>query len=144
MLRCLRSAMRCADEVGLGMLCWREGRQHTYCGRGCAVLWTLQVVEGVVQSLDLQGALEATLATASSEQAASLLQHVRRQLSHPRHVARAAALAQCLLASSPRVLAGAGVHEAAEQLRAAVADELQTQERLMVVCGMVEAIVRGM
>ena len=106
--------------------------------------WPLQVVEGVVQALDLQGALEATLATASAEQAVSLLQHVRRQLSRPRHAAGAVSLARCLLASSPRVQAGAGVHEAAEQLRAAVAEELQTQERLMVVCGMVEAIVRGM
>lgn len=95
----------------------------------------------MVQALALHGALEATLAAASPELVADVLQHVRRQLSTPGAAQHALGLASVLFNSCPRALAGEEVILARlQQLRSAVTEELRTQEQLMVVAGMLAAV----
>ncbi len=102
----------------------------------------VQVVQSTVQSLMLHGALEATLASAPGQLVASLLHHVRRQLSNPSYVGSALTLAECLFNSCPAALAGDDlVQERLNQLQAAVAEELQTQEKLMLLQGIARAIL---
>lgn len=105
----------------------------------CTQRW--EVVDRVVQALALHGALEATLAAASPELVADVLQHVRRQLSTPGAAQHALGLASVLFNSCPRALAGEEVILARlQQLRSAVTEELRTQEQLMVVAGMLAAV----
>ena len=100
-----------------------------------------QVVESVVQALSLHGALEATLSAAPVDLVASLLLHVRRQLSSPQHARGAIGLAHCLLSRCPAALAVDGpARERLQQLRAAVGEELRTQEQLLALQGVVGAI----
>ncbi|KAL4433601.1 hypothetical protein ABPG75_000042 [Micractinium tetrahymenae] len=100
-----------------------------------------EVVDRVVQTLALHGALEATLAAAPPELVAEVLQHVRRQLGMPGAARYALGLADVLFNSCPPALAGEQTTlERLQQLRSAVAEELRTQEQLMVVAGMVAAV----
>ncbi|KAL4450608.1 hypothetical protein ABPG77_000964 [Micractinium sp. CCAP 211/92] len=100
-----------------------------------------EAVDRVVQALALHGALEATLAAASPELVADILQHVRRQLSTPGTANHALGLADTLFNSCPRALAREKtILERLRQLRSAVAEELRTLEQLMVVAGMVAAL----
>ena len=101
----------------------------------------MQVVDSVVQALVVNDALEATLATASAELVASVLHHVRRQLSRPRHACAAIALADCLLSSCPVALGEEGQVQELQKLRAAVTEELRTQEQLMLLQGTVGAVL---
>jgi hypothetical protein len=101
-------------------------------------------VERVVEAVVLHGALEATLAAAPAELVASLLRHVSRQLSSPRHARGALAVADCLLSSgSPALASGGPARERLAQLRAAVTEELRTQEQLLVLQGVVGALVQA-
>lgn len=106
----------------------------------------VQPVGRVVDALTLQGALESTLAAAPPDLVASLLQHVRRQLSSPVHVGSAVAVTQCLLTGSAQLGAVAGdivVQARIQQLRSAVAEELRTQEQLQALKGIVGAVMHG-
>lgn len=101
----------------------------------------MQIVDDVVQALVLHDALGATLTAAPPDVVGALLQHVRRQLGSPGTANHALALAGRLLDSCPSALAGEPhVLDRLQQLRSAVAEELGTQERLMVVQGMVSAM----
>lgn len=94
-----------------------------------------------MQALALHGALEATLAAASPELVADILQQLRRQLSTPGTAHHALDLADALFNSCPRALAGEKTTlERLRQVRSAVAEELRTLEQLMVVAGMVAAL----
>ncbi len=94
-----------------------------------------------MQALALHGALEATLAAASPELVADILQHVHRQLSTPGTANHALGLADTLFHSCPRALAREKtILERLRQIRSAVAEELRTLEQLMVVAGMVAAL----
>ena len=110
----------------------------------CPLPPACQVVERVVEAVVLHGALEATLAAAPAELVASLLRHVSRQLSSPRHARGALAVADCLLSSdSPALASGGPARERLAQLRAAVTEELRTQEQLLVLQGVVGALVQA-
>lgn len=91
-----------------------------------------------MQALVQQDALESTLAAASADLVAALLQHVRRQLSIPQHLDCALSLVHCLLNSCPAALGSdAPTAERLQQLQSALAEELRTQEQLLELSGLV-------
>ena len=95
----------------------------------------------MVQALVQQDALESTLAAASADLVAALLQHVRRQLSIPQRLDYALLLVDCLLNSCPASLSSDGpTVERLQQLHSALAEELRTQEQLLELSGLLGAL----
>lgn len=86
------------------------------------------------------GFLRTTLATGPTALLAGLLRHCRRQLSQPQHARGAIAVAQHLMSCSAGIADDAMAHAQVERLAAAVFEELQVQEHLLALLGLVNSL----
>ncbi len=91
-----------------------------------------------MDALGRRGALEATLAAASSDLVNTLLQYCRRQLCKPYYARAAIAIAEHVLNSCSAMLLG---EVGLEPLARAVAEEMRTQELCMMLGGMVATMI---